>query len=124
MVLPRLGLGRLDRARRRRGLASRPAGGRRTKPAPEAAVNWKLVDIEGEFGPADDCCWAPGRKPQPPVTLICRLTLGRLCRRSMMKSWPFGFRPMALSIAELSRSLSTEARSGLRKSEASSWPRH
>jgi len=24
-----------------------------------------------------------------------RLTLGRLCRRSMMKSWPFGFSPMA-----------------------------
>ncbi len=40
-----------------------------------------------------------GRQPQPPVTLIWRLTLGRLCRRSMMKSWPFGLRPMARSIA-------------------------
>ena len=59
----------------------------------------------------------------PPVTLIWRLTLGRLCRRSMMKSWPFGFSPMARSIAAESRSLSAEARSGLRKSEASSWPR-
>jgi len=35
------------------------------------------------------------RTPQPPVTLIWRLTLGRLCRRSMMKSWPLGFKPMA-----------------------------
>jgi hypothetical protein len=32
---------------------------------------------------------------QPPVTLMCRLTLGRLCLRSMMKSWPFGFSAMA-----------------------------
>ena len=60
------------------------------------------------------------RKFQPPVTLMWRLTLGRLWRRSMMKSWPFGFRPMARSIAAESRSLSAEARSGLRKSEASS----
>ena len=52
-----------------------------------------------------------------------RLTLGRLCRRSMMKSWPFGFSPMARSIVADSRSSSAEARNGLRKSEASSCPR-
>ena len=57
------------------------------------------------------------------MTLIWRLTLGRLCLRSMMKSWPFGFRPMARSIAALRRSSSADARSGLRRSEASSWPR-
>src|SRR3954466_13724060 len=62
-------------------------------------------------------------KFQPPVTLMWRLTLGRLWRRPMMKAWPFGFRPMARSIAADNRSLSAEALKALRKSEASSWPR-
>ena len=55
---------------------------------------------------------------------MCRLTLGRLWRRSMMKSCPFGFNPMARLIVADSNSSSADARSGLRKSEASSWPRH
>ena len=46
-----------------------------------------------------------------------RETLGRLCRRSMMKSWPFGFSPMARSIAADSRSLSEEARNARRPVE-------
>src|SRR5689334_20384293 len=60
---------------------------------------------------------------QPPVTLMWRLTLGRLWRRSMMKSCPLGFCPMARSIAAPSSALSGELRSGLRRSEASSCPR-
>src|SRR5262245_62668688 len=60
----------------------------------------------------------------PPVTLIWRATAGRWWRRSMMKSWPLGLRPIASSIAAMSRSLASDARDGLRKSAASSWPRH
>jgi hypothetical protein len=37
--------------------------------------------------------------PQPPVTLMCRDSAGRLWRRSMMKSWPLGLRVMASSMA-------------------------
>src|SRR5258708_17695439 len=40
-----------------------------------------------------------GRGAQPPVTLICRDTAGRLWRRSMMKSWPFGLPAVASAIA-------------------------
>src|SRR3978361_1947243 len=89
--------------------------------ARQDGVNWKMdkmtrdQTIEG----AD----YSGTESQPPVTLMWRLTLGRLCLRSMMKSWPFGFKPLERSRAALSRSSSAEARSGLRKSEASSWPR-
>src|SRR3978361_1808882 len=89
--------------------------------ARQDGVNWKMdkmtrdQTIEG----AD----YSGTESQPPVTLMWRLTLGRLCLRSMMKSWPLGFRPMARSIAVASRPSSAEARSGLRRSEASSWPR-
>ena len=61
---------------------------------------------------------------QPPVTLMWRETAGRLVRRSMMKSWPFGLRPIASSMACDSSSLPSEARSGARRSAASSWPRH
>ena len=43
-----------------------------------------------------------------------RLTLGRLCLRSMMKSWPFGLRAIAASMAASSRSLLAEARNGVR----------
>jgi Transposase, Mutator family len=41
------------------------------------------------------------RKPvdYPPVTLIWRAIAGRRWRRSMMKSWPLGFRPIASSMA-------------------------
>src|SRR5215472_6851128 len=60
----------------------------------------------------------------PPVTLIWRATAGRWCRRSMTKSWPLGLRAMAASMAANNGSLASEARSGLRKSAASSWPRH
>ena len=65
-----------------------------------------------------------GARPQPPVTLIWRATAGRWWRRSMTKSCPFGLRPIASSIAAKSRSSAPEARSGLRRSPASSWPRH
>src|SRR6187549_2495146 len=60
----------------------------------------------------------------PPVTLMWRNTAGRLARRSMMKSWPFGLRRIAASIAALTRSLLSDARSGARRSAASSCPRH
>ncbi len=61
---------------------------------------------------------------QPPVTLMWRDSAGRWWRRSMMKSWPLGFRPIASSMAANNRSLPSDARSGLRRSAASSWPRH
>ena len=35
----------------------------------------------------------------PPVTLMWRLSAGRLWRRSMMKSWPLGLREMASTMA-------------------------
>jgi hypothetical protein len=60
----------------------------------------------------------------PPVTLIWRASAGRLCRRSIMKSWPLGLREIASSIAACRRSLASDARSGLRRSAASSCPRH
>ena len=60
----------------------------------------------------------------PPVTLIWRATAGRLWRRSMMKSWPFGLRPIASPIAATSASSPSDWRKGVRKSAASSWPRH
>src|SRR5690606_23664624 len=60
----------------------------------------------------------------PPVTLIWRETAGRRVRRSMTKSWPFGLRPIASSIAAESSSFPSEARKGRRRSAASSWPRH
>src|SRR5262249_9777619 len=60
----------------------------------------------------------------PPVTLMGRATAGARARRSMMKSWPFGLRRIAASIAAWRSSSLCEARSGLRRSAASSWPRH
>ena len=42
----------------------------------------------------------------------------------MTKSWPLGLREIASSMARLSSSLPSEARSGARRSAASSWPRH
>src|SRR3954467_3549494 len=65
-----------------------------------------------------------GTTYQPPVTLMWRGSAGPLWRRSIMKSCPLGLRVIASSIAASSRSLPSEARSGLRKSAASSWPRH
>src|SRR5580658_6661037 len=64
------------------------------------------------------------RGAHPPVTLMCRARAGRLWRRSMMKSWPLGLRPIASSMAAKSGALVLDARSGLRRSAASSWPRH
>ena len=58
----------------------------------------------------------------PPVTLMCRFTAGRLWRRSMMKSWPLGLRAIASWIAASSGASLAEARSGVRRSAASSWP--
>ncbi len=66
----------------------------------------------------------PRREPQPPVTLMWRGTAGPLWRRSMMKSWPLGLRAIASVMARSSTSSLSEARSGPRKSAASSWPRH
>ena len=51
-------------------------------------------------------------------------TAGPLWRRSMMKSWPLGLRAIASVIARSSSSSLSEARSGARRSAASSWPRH
>lgn len=65
-----------------------------------------------------------GTAPHPPVTLICRATAGRLCVRSMMKSWPLGLRVMASSMAARRRASSSVARSAARRSAASFWPRH
>ncbi len=65
--------------------------------------------------------WLTGRcRPYPPVTLIWRLTAGALVVRSITKSWPFGLRPMASSIARDNSSLPSEARIGVRRSAASS----
>src|SRR6266853_1086414 len=41
----------------------------------------------------------PPRPRQPPVTLMCRATAGRLWRRSITKSWPLGLRVIASSMA-------------------------
>src|SRR5690606_37033678 len=65
-----------------------------------------------------------GTLRQPPVTLMCRPTAGWRRRRSMTKSWPRGLRAMARSIASSSGPSLIEARSGVRRSAASSWPRH
>ncbi len=61
---------------------------------------------------------------QPPVTLMWRASAGRSWRRSMMKSWPLGLREMASRIAASITASSALARSGVRRSAASSWPRH
>src|SRR5439155_5136600 len=60
----------------------------------------------------------------PPVTLIWRATAGRLWRRSMMKSCPFGLRLIASRIAASSGSSLSDCRRGVRRSAASSCPRH
>ena len=65
-----------------------------------------------------------GKRAQPPVTLMCRETLGLSVRRSMMKSWPLGLREMASWIAASSGASPSEARIGVLRSAASSWPRH
>ena len=44
---------------------------------------------------------------------MCRPTLGRFVARSMTKSWPFGLRAIASSIAALSAVSSVLARSGV-----------
>src|ERR1700737_2258109 len=64
------------------------------------------------------------RRAHPPVTLIWRAMAGRLWRRSMMKSWPFGLRSLASRVAASSTSSPSDWRSGVRRSAASSWPRH
>src|SRR4029453_6461141 len=64
------------------------------------------------------------RENQPPVTLMWRATAGALWRRSMRKSWPLGLRLIASWIAASSSASSVLARSGARRSAASSWPRH
>ena len=66
----------------------------------------------------------PDDLDQPPVTLMWRGTAGPVWRRSMMKSWPLGLRAIASVIAWSSTSSLSEARSGARRSAASSWPRH
>src|SRR5712671_6741898 len=59
------------------------------------------------------------RGGHPPVTLIWRAIAGRLWRRSMMKSWPFGLRLIASRIAASSGSSLSDCRSGVRRSAAS-----
>ena len=72
----------------------------------------------------------PRRRPasegggHPPVTLMWRDTAGRLWRRSMMKSCPFGLRAIASRIAASTASSLSDCRSGVRRSAASSCPRH
>ena len=60
----------------------------------------------------------------PPVTLMCRVTAGLTPLRLMMKSWPLGLRAIAASMAAFNSASDWDARSGARKSAASSWPRH
>jgi hypothetical protein len=60
---------------------------------------------------------------QPPVSDMGRAVAGR-SPRPMTKSWPLGLRAMASSIAAWSSALSSLARSGARRSAASSCPRH
>src|SRR6185437_12809105 len=61
---------------------------------------------------------------QPPVSDIGRESAGPPWRRSITKSWPFGFLAMAASMAAESSASSSDARNGVRRSAASSWPRH
>src|SRR3954451_12078806 len=72
----------------------------------------------------DRCARREGKGDQPPVTLMWRVTAGFRLRRAMTRSWPVGLCRMAASIAALRRSLLADARSGARRSAASSWPRH
>ena len=60
----------------------------------------------------------------PPVTDMCRAIAGFCVRRSITKSCPFGLREMASSMAMMSAALSELVRIGVRRSAASSWPRH
>src|ERR1700748_786508 len=116
----------MDKLRQRINLSFRRANKSRESENPSRRILGRTTDFRVRQGMTRfPACFGGGGMglAHPPVTLIWRLTLGRLCLRSMMKSWPLGFRPMARSIAALSRSLSDEARSGLRRSEASSWPR-
>src|SRR5262245_14057337 len=99
----------------------------------------RRVDVNWKFGWRGFCRWPPGAgtlgtadgRPeraeapaQPPVTLMWRASAGRRWRRSITKSWPCGLRAIASAIAASSRSLPSDARSGVRRSAASSWPRH
>ena len=67
-----------DPDRRRRARAAQPPGRDRLR----LTARWRRG--------------ADGRRRQPPVTLMCRLTAGLLWRRSMTKSWPLGLRADAL----------------------------
>ena len=53
---------------------------------------------------------------QPPVRLMCRATAGAAPRRSITKSWPSGFCPIAARIASSSAASSAPARSTRRRS--------
>src|SRR5262252_4449495 len=68
--------------------------------------------------------WERNVADHPPVTDMCRATAGFFVRRSMMKSCPFGLREMASSMAMMSAVLSELVLIGVRRSAASSWPRH
>jgi len=78
----------------------------------------------GRSGFARRRCPPPAGRVHPPVTLIWRATAGRLVRRSMTKSCPLGLRAIAASMAARSSSSLGPARTGARRSAASSWPRH
>src|SRR5215208_1398514 len=89
---------------------------------PEKPVHARVPSAVGKI--VDASVLNRPEKRQPPVTLMWRASAGALWRRSIMKSCPLGLRVIASSIAASSRSLPSDARSGRRKSAASSWPRH
>ena len=136
--------GRQQRARREAQLLAGSRSRRRSRAQGRAGVGRQLRQrprARGRGGPqgrpeqrrcracSSTSAAGPGAIPgpvavQPPVTLMCRPTAGRLWRRSMMKSWPLGLRAMPARIASRSGASLSEARKGPRRSTASSCPRH
>ena len=92
-------------------------------PTPDGEREPRNRRVEIVFGEALVQVWRPAAR-QPPVTLMWRLTAGLLWRRSMTKSWPLGLRAMPRGSPASSSSSPSDARSGARRSAASSWPRH
>jgi len=103
------------------------AAGRRARPRRPLR---RRADVRERMGGSGSQAAAPrsaataprcrSRGHQPPVTLMWRATAGRFARRSMTKSWPFGFSSIASSMAALSAASEGPARSGSRRSTASS----
>ncbi len=85
----------------------------------------RVAREKGEGGRLRRSVWHGfGLGAHPPVTLMCRPTEGRRLRRSITKSCPLGFLEIASWIAASSGPSFSAILSGVRKSAASSCPRH